>query len=61
VVLAERREWCSRGRLTGLTTAAEIAFEMAMKEKVGECTIFCIEQFKRLADELKKKYYRGYR
>jgi hypothetical protein len=42
-----------------LVRAAEIAFEMAMKEDAGGCTLFSVEQFKRLAEDLKAKFYRA--
>ena len=44
-----------------LVTAAEIALDQALQEDVGRCTLFSVDQFQRLADDLKKKYYRAYR
>jgi len=46
--------------ICNLVRAAEIAFSMAMDEDVGGCTLFSVEQFKRLAEDLKAKYYRAY-
>jgi hypothetical protein len=41
-----------------LVAAAEIAFDMAMDGQVDGKTLFAIEQFKKLAEGLKEKYYR---
>jgi hypothetical protein len=41
-----------------LTLAAEIAFDAAMDDaEVGDKTLFAIEQFERMAKDLKEKFY----
>lgn len=41
-----------------LTVAAEIAFDAAMADQIGGKTLFAIEQFERMAKDLKEKFYK---
>jgi hypothetical protein len=43
--------------INDLSVAAEIAFDAAMSDQVGGKTLFAIEQFERLAKNLKEKFY----
>jgi hypothetical protein len=40
-----------------LAVAAEIAFDAAMDDQVAGKTLFAIEQFERMAKNLKEKFY----